>query len=115
MSNDFYTVRSMKSRKPRVCEHCGHLIPAGITHDYVTGKWEGDFFSAHRHPDCYSLWIMLHDLAGYAPWESADFDIAEMMGYPGQDETQGMLDHCRGFFPHAVNRMEFRLREYLAR
>ena len=90
------------------------MIPVGLRHEITVGKWEGDFYAMRTHTDCPGLWLMLRDLAGYEYSEGSDWDIAEMMGYPGTAETQGMLDHCRGFYPHAVNRMEFRLRAYLS-
>jgi hypothetical protein len=44
---EFFTDRIVKARKAHVCGECGSEIEIGQRHEYVVGKWNGDF-STHR-------------------------------------------------------------------
>ncbi len=41
-----------KTRKVHPCEACERPIAKGSKATYFAGTFEGDFYSAHYHPDC---------------------------------------------------------------
>jgi len=46
--------KDVRVRKATSCEWCGGVIAKGEHTHYRAYKWEGDFQSAHMHPDCYA-------------------------------------------------------------
>jgi hypothetical protein len=112
MGDSFQSRSEHTARKPHRCEYCRQTIPAGERYAKMAGKWEGDFYAGKGHLDCRGLWLEL-----YNDWswdEGMPWDIAEVFTESGEMlEAQSALDAKRGFFPHAVNRIEFQLRDWL--
>lgn len=112
MSDSFQSRSEHTARKPHCCAYCHQTIPAGARYVKMAGKWEGDFFSGRGHIDCRELWLALYD--GWAWDEGMPWDITEVFTESGEiGEAQQALNAQRGFFPHAVNRIEFALRYWL--
>jgi len=44
---EFFTTRIVKARKVHRCGECREEVSVGQLHEYVVGKWEGDF-GTHR-------------------------------------------------------------------
>jgi hypothetical protein len=110
---DFQTEKTHTARIPHRCVFCRCTIPAGTKYVKLAGRWMGDFYSGKGHPDCRELWNALY--ADWSdPWEGMAWDIPEVLGDSGDMYAmQEALDTQRGFLPHAVNRVEFRLRYWL--
>ena len=102
------------ARKAHRCDYCRGTIPAGTAYLNISGKWQGDFYSARGHTDCRDLWLALYD--EYADHgEGMAFDLPEVISdLVSPPEAQESLDAQRGYFPHAVNRIEWSLRRWLA-
>lgn len=102
------------SRKPHRCDYCRGTIPAGTRYLKIAGEWQGDFYSARGHIDCRDLWNALYD--EYADHgEGMAFDLPVVLREAVSPcEAQESLDTHRGYFPHAVNRIEWRLRDWLS-
>lgn len=100
------------ARKTHRCEYCRSTIPVGTQYVRMAGKWEGDFYNGSGHIDCRQLWLALYD--EWAWDEGMAWDICEVFTESGEIlAAQEALDAQRGFLPHAVNRIEFRLRDWL--
>lgn len=111
----FSSERTVTARKPHRCEVCRQTITIGTRYRQVAGRHDGDFCYGRMHPDCRALWHALFDDWG-DPWEGMAWDLSEVMCDSGEVVgAQRSLDAQRGFFPHAVNRLEFRLRGWLNR
>ncbi len=41
-----------KPIKAKRCYWCGEICEIGQPRVIIAGKWEGDFFNAHYHPEC---------------------------------------------------------------
>ena len=52
---EFYRAERRKSRKPRQCCQCGHLIAKGETYENVVGKTDGDQWAAETCARCLAL------------------------------------------------------------
>ena len=104
---------TVTARKPHWCEYCCCQIPVGTLHVKMAGKWGGDFCAGRGHSDCKELWDKMFDEYGDPndgmPWNLPEH-ISDMVS---PFEAQASLDHWRGFYPHAVNRIEFRLRNWM--
>lgn len=51
--DDFHSGRTIKAvRKARCCYQCNKKIEIGFPAEYVFGKYEGDVYSHHIHPEC---------------------------------------------------------------
>ena len=113
--DDFQTSKIRTAKKPHRCEYCRSVIPAGVQYVAMAGKWQGYFFHGKGHLDCRELWNSLYnDWADCA--EGMAWNICEVFLETGECiEAQHALNARRGLFPHAVNRVEFRLRNWLAR
>lgn len=44
--------KQLITRKPHRCAWCREVITAGETAVFRKGRYEGDFFSEHLHPEC---------------------------------------------------------------
>jgi hypothetical protein len=109
----FAASRHVTARKHHRCACCGHGIPPGTRHLKMVGKWQGDFYAERMHDDCYALWTALFDDWG-DPYDGMPYDLVEMFCDCGDGHAaQEAIDAQRGFFPHAVCRIEFRLRHWL--
>jgi len=111
--SDFYSARLVTARKFHRCEACGRSIEPGQTYRKIAQRIDGEFDAIAMHDECDTLWRLLYVELDYAgkgmPW-----DIGEALsGGLNSDEAQEVLDSCRGWFPHAVTRIEFTLRERL--
>jgi hypothetical protein len=51
-STDFHSSRTVKARKPHKCCECGRAICVGESHQYVSGKCEGWFFTERTCAEC---------------------------------------------------------------
>lgn len=52
---DFHTTRTIKAlRKARQCDQCLKKIAIGEPAVMIVGKWEGDFYAGHQHPECHT-------------------------------------------------------------
>jgi hypothetical protein len=110
---DFSTSRTIVARKSHRCEHCRQPIDPGVRHLQLAGKWQGDFYACRVHDDCNALWDHLfHDWGD--PYDGMEYDLIEVLLASGElQAAQESLDARRGFLPHAVCRIEFRLRKWL--
>lgn len=114
MGCEFSTSHTVTARKSHACEHCAGQIAPGTRHLKKVGKWEGDFYACRVHEDCNQLWFALFDDWG-DPFDGMPFQLDEVFLSSGEDRaTQEALDFWRGHFPHAVCRIEFRLRRWLS-
>ena len=52
---ELFTSKIVKARKKYACEECRSSIHPGEKHEYVVGKWDGDFASFRTCRDCLSL------------------------------------------------------------
>ncbi len=112
MSDDFQSFTTRTARIPHRCVYCRGTIPAGTKYLAIAGKWQGDFCSGKGHIDCRELWNSLFDDWG-DPYDGMAWDICEVFADTGETvEAQLALNECRGLYPHAVNRIEFRLRDW---
>lgn len=97
------------ARKHHRCFHCYRSIAPGTKHRRSVLKF--DYVYALRfHPDCEALWDMYSTEANVSP---RDYDD----GYPpiyddwrDSGDFDQLCDQYRGFFPHAVSRLEFTAR-----
>jgi hypothetical protein len=110
-SVSFSCVTTHTARKVHRCEYCRGSIPIGTRHVKLAGKWEGDFYSGRGHEDCRQLWHALYN--EFAGDEGMAWDLPEVLTDWMPHEAQQSLDAQRGYFPHAVNRIEFRLRNWI--
>ena len=113
--SDFQSDTTHTARTPHRCVFCLCTIPAGTIYLKIAGRWQEDFYSGKGHPDCRQLWNALYD-----DWadscEGMVWDITEVFTESGEmTAAQDALDDQRGFLPHAVNSLEFRLRYWLER
>jgi hypothetical protein len=114
MGYDFHTSATVKARKQHRCEHCRAPILPGQTHHRIVGKWQGDFYAVRAHEDCHQLWNALFSDWG-DPWDGMPYDLPELFADSCDKEAaQEALDCNRGHFPHAVCRVEYRLRYWLS-
>ena len=110
--NYFQAVSTHTARKAHRCDYCGSRIPVGTVYAKMVGKWEGEFYEGKGHADCRDLWSALYDEWAYD--EGMPWDISEVFVESGEiHAAQEALDTQRGRFPHAVNRIEFRLLNWL--
>jgi hypothetical protein len=111
---DFQSETTHSARRPHRCAFCRCAIPSGGIYLKITGRWQGDFYSDKGHTDCRELWNSIYNQWA-DDWDGMVFDITEVFTDSGEVEAaQDTLNKHRGFFPHAVNRVEFRLRKWLA-
>lgn len=109
----FATSLHVTARKAHRCACCGHVMQPGTRHLKMVGKWQGDFYADRLHDDCYALWTALFDDWG-DPSDGMPYDLVEMFRDSGDTHAvQEACDFHRGSFPHAVCRIEFRLRRWL--
>lgn len=110
---DFSTEVKRKARKSHRCECCRQAIVAGSEYLSLSGVWQGDFHHSRQHIDCRSLWNAVFDHWG-DPWDGMAYDLVWVFLDQGdRTETQAELNAHRGFWPHAVNRMEWAMRDWL--
>jgi hypothetical protein len=109
----FATSYFVTARKAHRCACCRGWISPGTRHLKLVGKWQEGFYAERVHDDCYALWTALFDDWG-DPYDGMPFDLPEMFLDSGDwQAVQEALDCQRGFFPHAVCRIEYRLRKWL--
>lgn len=109
----FQTNRTVKSRKAHRCAHCRSFIPTGTPHIYTVGKFHGDFYAERAHEDCRVLWSALFSDWG-DPYDGMAYDLIDLFTDSGdKDAVSEALGENRGYFPHAVCRIEYRLRHWL--
>lgn len=86
------TFKYPKARKNHICDVCGCTIPKDTLHHYQTSAYDGSVSSWRVHSDCAEMhWH--HNEGRYGDDQSDDY-----LGYG-----------YRGFWPHAVNRLEYRV------
>jgi hypothetical protein len=112
----FATSYFVTARQAHRCACCRGWISPGTRYMKLVGKWQGDFYAERVHDDCYALWTALFDDWG-DPYDGMPYDLTEVFtdGRAHELEVVDALDAQRGFFPHAVCRIEFRLRKWLGR
>ena len=114
MSDDFQSFTTQTAITQHHCVYCRRTIPAGTKYLAMAGKWQGEFYSGKGHIDCRDLWNSLCDGWG-DPYEGMAWDICEVFAEAGETvEAQLALNARRGLYPHAVNRIEFRLRDWFS-
>lgn len=109
----FHSDTKTKARKHHTCGMCGRTIPKGTTYLRQAGVYDGDFYSNKAHEDCAEMWQRVYHDFCYdegMPW---DFKEVLQDGFSAE-EAQESLDDYRGYFPHVVCRLEFRLEKWLA-
>lgn len=86
------TFKYPKAAKTHECQVCGCPIPKGAVHHYQTGAYDGSIQSWRVHSDCAEMhW---HHNEGRMEDDQCD---------------DYYLDEYRGFWPHAVCRIELRI------
>ena len=87
--------RTPKSRKIHVCDVCGIEIPKGTIYHKQSGIHDGHPYTWKVHQDCAQLyWKLNEGMFWYDEYlDVYDFDWAT-------------VEAIRGFYPHAVTRME---------
>jgi hypothetical protein len=105
----FATSTHHTARKSHRCAVCRGWIESGTRHLKLVGKWDGKFYAERAHDDCYALWTALFQDYG-DPTYGMPYDLTDVFADSGERENvQVALDTQRGFLPHAVNRLEFRM------
>lgn len=108
-SFDSRTVVTKTKTKHR-CEHCGVEIPIGNSAVKLVGVWDGSFYSCYVHSDCHNLWN--HWFQFFGDWgEGMPWAFFEILDWATDKEREETLNSSRGFFPHAICRIEFRLQK----
>lgn len=69
--SDFHNERYVRVSKPHVCEWCGKRIPAGSMAGYISGKFNGDFYTRYVHFPCE---LLAHQLNMFDPYYGLDRD-----------------------------------------
>lgn len=99
----------VKGRKHHQCYHCYRSIVPGEEHRKETYKNDDHLYSLRFHDDCQALWDRYEKDADLRYYDFYD-------GYPpmhdhwvDSGEVQELCDQYRGFFPHAVTRIEHNL------
>lgn len=114
MAYDFHTSSKHTARKPHKCAGgCRQPIVAGESYYRIAGSFEGDFYAAKMHVDCYDLRAALY--WEFAPeGEGMPFSIYEAFSDAGlrEREVAGMLAPVRGLYPRAVCRLELQMRDW---
>ena len=105
----FQTKTTIKAgRKSHHCDYCGSAIPVGSPSVKIAQIWDGDFNSNRGHVDCVDLWDMAFNDHGDCN-DGMDIDLSEAIG---GDECRAIKQECldayRGYFPHAICRIELR-------
>lgn len=114
--DDFQTWTRRTARKPKRCESCRSSILPGQAYRKYAGKSDGDFYSMIMHEDCAGLREELADT--FDPDnEGMDPDMVEEIAAAGISarEVDDILNSARGFYPHAVCRLEYRMRNWWSR
>jgi hypothetical protein len=109
----FATHKYITGRKWHRCAFCQCSIQPETVHLKMAGNWGGDFYSNRGHVDCELLWNALFAEYGDAS-EGMRFNLCTVLTSWEPCEVQESLDAQRGFTPHAVNRLEWMLRDWLA-
>lgn len=110
--NSFQSVTTHTAHKPHRCNYCRSTIATGTPYLKIAGRWQGDFYSGKGHQDCRALWHRLY--FDWAHDEGMDWNLAEVLTESCERvKAAEALNFWRGDFPHAVNRLEFRLRDWL--
>ena len=109
----FATKSTVTGRKWHRCAFCQCSIQPETVHLKMAGKWQGDFYSNRGHIDCEALWIALFDEYGDDS-EGMEHNLCNVLASWSACEVQQSLDLQRGFTPHAVNRLEWMLRDWLS-
>ena len=105
----FENTRTIRNpRKPHRCEHCGSMIPKGVSHLMKSGVWEGEFYTIRAHHDCAALWSEAFQIYG----DCNDGMVGDLLEAIEPDESrelvQAALDSYRGRYPHVICRLELR-------
>lgn len=113
MTHSFSARTEHVARKRQVCEYCQSDIPPGTSHLKIAGKYDGDFYAVRGHLDCEKLWRALFEYLS-PDGDGMQFNLCdELTSCCTANEAQETLDAVRGHYPHAVNRLEFSLRQWL--
>lgn len=108
MSMEFFTERTVKSRKPRRCDACQRPIEPNLPHVYMTMKYDGDFSTARNHAECRDAecgLAELHGLGGGEDWawlHSLDTDDREWVEV-NHPAAFSRLKGETGVFEHDLN------------
>jgi len=54
MSTQEFTNKVVTCRKEHRCEWCPDVVEKGTKAHYRAGVFDGDFYSGHLHPECYT-------------------------------------------------------------
>lgn len=52
---EFYRATKHTARKEHRCDECGGVIKAGTVYEYISGKTDGDLWTAKTCPNCLAL------------------------------------------------------------
>lgn len=113
MTRAFHVTTTRKAAKPHRCDFCRGLIRVGQRYERIAGFYE-DFYTGAGHSDCYAFWCAIYREVDYTE-DGLPWDLAEIFTdwIDCQLSAQQLLDRMRGRFPHAVCRLEFKLRAWL--
>jgi len=105
---DFECETPVKSlRKQKVCEMCKTTIPVGSPAIHTAQVFDGEFYSHTVHQDCREAWNWFYATCGFD--DPVTWDIFEAFMAENFNEGIDLLNAARGYFPHVVNRIEFRM------
>lgn len=89
MGEALLTFKYPKAAKAHICQVCGCVIAKGKVHHFQSGVYDGSWQSWRAHSDCAEM-----------HWHHNE-------GRGSDDQCDDYyLDEYRGFWPHAVCRME---------
>ena len=93
--SDFQTERTIKSKKRRRCTLSSVWIEVGEPHLYVTGSYEGDFYSVRFHPSVYKIYQRRNQKCWThgdgLPWDEFLDDIIEAKKDPNRDSDAAAI------------------------
>ncbi len=93
-----------RARVRHQCFHCYRDIVPGQTYNYQTCKYDYVYTLA-THPDCDGL-ASMYRKENDCYYDSDEGSPPIMDEFAESGEAQDLLNAYRGFYPHAVTRME---------
>lgn len=109
---EFYREATRRAAKPHKCDECGDTITVGQSHQYVSGKWEGDFTVYRTCLPCVEI-RKVFCCDGFCLsmlWE----DMAEQV-FDGWDEMKAVDCLARLKTQGAIDKMRAKYAEYQKR
>ena len=96
-----------RARKHHQCFDCYRSIAPGQTYVHQTNVGDGHLYSLAQHLDCRDLADRYRHDAGLSMWDYADGFPPLKDDWCDSGDHDALCDQYRGFYPHAVCRMEW--------